>query len=495
MIKNRSEIKSSLITDAVSYLCKKAACFLPEDVYKGIEDIYSRESSEPARDFLKEILDNAHIASKTRRPICQDTGIVVVFAEIGQNVSIEGNNLELAINKGVEKAYKEFALRKSIVNDAVFDRTNTGTNTPAIIYTKIVPGDSVKITVVPKGSGSENMNAVKMLTPSEGVDGIINFVIETVKKAGPNSCPPLYIGVGIGGTMEYACLLAKKALLNKVISFSELEKLAKTDKKRELELKILYGAEKTGVGAEGFGGRCTAFAVSVETYPCHMASLPVAVNLNCHAARHSEMIINENTIIPDDIEPEYEISPGQSFIDYSSYKKISLPLKDEDIKNLQAGDRVLLTGEIYTARDAAHKKLNQALKDGSPLPFDIKNKVIYYVGPCPAVQNEVIGPAGPTTSSRMDVYTPQLLDLGLKGTIGKGKRSPDVLEAIRRNKAVYFVATGGAACLISKKIVSAKIVAYPELGAEAVYKLEVKDFPVVVTIDSMGNDFYARITG
>ncbi len=490
MIKSRLEIKTSLITEAVSYLCKKAVCILPEDVYEGINDIYHRETSETARNFLKEILVNADIASKTLRPMCQDTGIVVVFVEVGQDVVLRGEDIESAINKGVERAYQEFGLRKSMVNDAVFDRTNTGTNTPAVIHTKIVPGETIKLTVVPKGSGSENMSAVKMLSPSEGVDGIINFVLETVKKAGPNSCPPLYIGIGIGGTMEYACMLAKKALLNEVIPVSKLEKLAKIDKKRAFELKILNEIQKTGIGAEGFGGKCTAFGVSIESYSSHIASLPVAVNLSCHATRHAEIVIDENTIIPEHIESKYKVSLQESIIDYSSYKKISLPLRNEDIKDLKAGDRVLLSGEIHTARDAAHKKLVDAVKKGESLPFELKDGTIYHVGPCPAVRDEVIGPAGPTTSARMDSYTRQLLGPGLKGTIGKGRRSPEMIESIRKNHAVYFVATGGAACLIAKKIISAEVVAYPELGPEAVYRLEVKDFPVIVAVDSNGNDFY-----
>lgn len=490
MIKNRSEIKSSQITDAVCYLCKKAACFLPEDVYNGLKDVYSRETSETARKFLEEILINTHIAARTRRPICQDTGIVAVFIEIGQSIIINGDSIETAVNKGVEKAYKEFSLRNSIVNDPVFDRTNTGTNTPAVVHVQIVPGNSLKITVVPKGSGSENMSAVKMLKPSEGIEGIINFVVETVKNAGANSCPPIQIGVGIGGTMEYAGLLAKKALLNPIIPISELERSATNNEKNALELKILNEIQKTGVGAIGFGGKYTAFAVSVETYPCHMASLPVAVNLNCHAARHASMIIEENTTVPDKLEPDFEILALSNTIDSSSYKKITLPLKNKDIEDLKAGDKVLLTGTIYTARDAAHKKFENILKTDKQLPFDIKGQTIYYAGPCPAKKDETIGPAGPTTSERMDVYTPQLLEQGLKATIGKGRRSAEVVDSIRKNKAVYFVATGGAACLLSEKIVSAEVIAYPELGAEAVYRLDVKDFPVIVAIDSNGNIFY-----
>lgn len=487
-MKGKSVIKSSLIADAVSYLCQKAACCLPEDVYEGIEDLYRRETSETAKVFLAETLLNAEIAAKTERPICQDTGITVVFVELGQDVVIEGDTLNDAIDKGVEKGYREGCLRKSVVKDAIFDRTNTGNNTPAIIHTEIVEGDKIKITVAPKGSGSENMSALRMFKPADGEAAIVDFVVNTVKNAGSNSCPPLHIGVGIGGTMEYACLLAKKALLNKVIPLNELEELAKTDVKRALELKILSTVQKTGVGAQGMGGSCTAFAVNVETYPCHIAGLPVAVNLNCHATRHAAMIIDENTVIPENTSFSFKKEGGKvGNIDYSSYKKLSLPLNDEDINALKASDRVLLSGEIYTARDAAHKKIVQALEAGKQLPFDLQNQIIYYAGPCPAAENEVIGPIGPTTAGRMDVYTPLLLDRGLKGMIGKGYRSTEVIEAIKRNRAVYFTATGGAACLLAQKVLSAEMIAYPELGAEAVYKLKVKDFPAIVNVDSTGN--------
>ncbi|HSA07028.1 MAG TPA: fumarate hydratase [Candidatus Gastranaerophilales bacterium] len=492
MTNNLSYIKSSLITDAVCFLCRKAACILPEDVYIGINELYSKETSETARGFLEEILVNAEIAAETQRPICQDTGITVVFIEIGQNVFIEGEDLESAVNNGVAKAYQQFFLRKSVVENPIFNRKNTQTNTPAVIHTQIVHGNSVKITVLPKGSGSENMSAVKMLKPSDGIDEIVNFVLETVKNAGANSCPPLHVGIGIGGTMEYAALLSKKALLNKIMPLSELKKAAKTDEKKELELRIFLEIQKTKIGAEGFGGNSTAFAVNIETYPCHIAGLPIAVNLNCHAARHAEIIIDENTIIPDKLQTKFEISKYRNKIDYSKYKKLTLPLENKDIIDLKAGDRVLLTGEIYTARDAAHKKLIEALKSNKELPFELKNQIIYYTGPCPAMADEIIGPAGPTTALRMDKYTPQLLDLGLKGMIGKGGRGYEVLESIKKNKAIYFVATGGAGCLISQKIKSADIIAYPELGPEAIYKLVVEDFPVIASIDSEGNTVFVN---
>ena len=456
MIENIVKIKSSLITEAVSYLCKKAAYFLPEDIYEAIKELSGQD--------IDEILLNASIAAQTQRPICQDTGIVVVFLEIGKDVHIEGDLPQTAVNKGVEKAYTEGFLRKSVVQEPIFNRENTRTNAPAVIHTEIVPGNTIKITIAPKGAGSENKSAVKMLTPADGEQGIIDFVIETVKRAGMSSCPPLYVGIGVGGTMEYAGILAKKALLQKVTPSGGFR------------LRLFEALKKTGI---------KVFAVNVETYPCHIASLPVAVNLNCHASRHAEITLDENTVIPQKLEAEYQIPAKE--IDYSGYKIISLPLKKEDIESLKAGDKVLLTGEIYTARDAAHKKFIEALEQGESLPVDLKDQIIYYTGPCPAIEGEVIGPAGPTTSGRMDKYTPTLLELGLKGMIGKGERSPEVIESIKQNKAVYFTATGGVACLLARQIKTSQVVAYPELGAEAVYRLEVQDFPVTVCIDSFGN--------
>ncbi len=444
-----TKINSSIITNAVSYLCKKAACFLPENVFKGLKNF-----NEP------EIMLNAYLACKTKRPICQDTGIAVVFIDIGQEVTIDGDDLESAINKGVEKGYKEGFLRQSIVEEPLYERKNTDTNTPAVIHTRIIPGNKIKITVAPKGSGSENKSALKMLTPAEGIEGIINFVEETVKNAGSSACPPVYIGVGIGGSMEQAAILAKKALLKSPFPKTELE-------------KQIY--EKL---------RHTAFGVRVETQGCHIAGLPIAVNLNCHAARHAEMVIDENTVIPEEIKPDYEI-PFTDNIDYSKYKKINLPLKEKDIEKLFPGDKVLLNGELYTARDAAHKKF---IEEG--IPFDIKGQTIYYTGPCPAMPGEIIGPAGPTTSGRMDSYTPQLLKMGLKGMVGKGERNGKVIIAIRQNKAVYFEAAGGAACLLSERIKSAEVAAYPELGPEAVFKLIVEDFPVTVSINTRGEYIY-----
>ncbi|MGD9581519.1 MAG: Fe-S-containing hydro-lyase, partial [Vampirovibrionia bacterium] len=283
---------------------------------------------------------------------------------------------------------------------------------------------------------------------------------------------------------------AKKALLRPIISIEELKEKAKTSQIADMELKILEGIQKTGIGTQGLGGSLTAFGVSVETYPCHIASMPVAVNINCHAARHAEITLNDSTNIPDEIIPEFEIPEFKKSDCSTELKKVSLPLQQEDIENLKAGESILLNGYMYTGRDAAHKRLLECVKNNQTLPVDLKGQTIYYVGPCPAKENEVIGPAGPTTSGRMDAYTPDMLKLGLKGMIGKGYRNYSVIEAIKEYKAIYFVSTGGAGALLAQKIKEAEVVAYEDLGPEAIYKLKIEDFPVTVCIDSKGNNYY-----
>lgn len=522
-----TKISTDKITEAVSNLCKQANIYLPKDVYAALYDSYQKETSSNAKNILWQILENIKLASESLRPMCQDTGVVVVFIEIGQDSFIEGLPLEDAINKGVEEAYRENFFRKSIVKDPIFDRTNTGTNTPAVIHTKIIPGNAIKLTIAIKGCGSENMSAAKMLKPSAGVQGIIDFAVETVKNAGANPCPPIRLGIGIGGTMEYAALLSKKALLEPIKSESVLQQMCYasvqaskplntsfnepirshiaftniatevdmwqpqilSDKVTKLELEILKKVNELKIGASGLGGNTTVFGVNILHHPTHIAALPVAININCHASRHASAVISEETI-------KYNFNNYQyDFAEFSENESFDININTSDvnaIRKLKAGQKVLLNGYIYTARDAAHKKLIECINMGEDFPFDIKNKIIYYVGPCPSKPDEIIGPAGPTTAGRMDKYTPVLLERDLLGTIGKGERSEKVVESIKENKGIYFVATGGAACLLQQAISEAEIVAYPELGPEAIFKIKVKDFPVIVAIDSNGNSVFVR---
>lgn len=491
-IADLTRIHTDTITEAVQILSEVANYALPEDVYKALETIHKTDKSSIARNITKDILYNAYLASTKQRPICQDTGLVIVFADIGQNVHIIGDDFTTAINKGVEKAYTQAYLRKSIVEDPIFQRTNTGNNTPAVIHQRIVPGNEIKLTVVPKGGGCENMSYFKMLKPSDGVEGIINFVVDCIKKSGPNPCPPIHVGIGIGGSMEQSAILAKRALINKVLSIEDLKHKAETDELAALELKILQEVQNTGIGPHGLGGSHTAFALNIETYPCHIASLPVSVTLNCHAARHTTLTIGKNS---NHIETLYknifsipEITPKAEHA--NTIKCLTLPLSRDTIKSLSSGEQVLLNGYLYTARDTAHKKLVQAIEAGEPLPFSLEGETIYYVGPCPAKGEEIIGPAGPTTAIRMDKYTPILLKAGLAGMIGKGYRSKEIVKAIKETKSVYLVASGGTAVLLAEKIKEAKVIAYPELGPEAIYRLKVEDFPAIVCVDSHGNDCY-----
>lgn len=495
-MKNRStKINSAKITEAVCNLCKQANVRVQKNIYEALFDSFKKESSPLSKYALWQIIENLKLANSTQRPMCQDTGIVVVFAEVGTEVEISGDSLESAVNKGVDKAYTENYLRKSIIKDPVLDRTNTGTNTPAVIYTDLVPGKTIKLYIAIKGCGSENMSALKMLKPSEGIKGIVDFAAETVLKAGASACPPVMLGIGIGGTMDYAAVLSKKALLKHKradgkpegvpgYDFSrftpeELQKIA------ELEEIILDRLNDLEIGTGGFKGSVTAFEVNILTYPSHIAALPVAVNINCHASRHGRAEIFEDRIVYFDEDYEFK---GIENIEQEG-KSISTD-EIEKIRELNSGEIVLLNGYIYTARDAAHNKLYEHILNGQTLPFDIKNKIFYYTGPCPPAPGEIIGPAGPTTAGRMDKFTPALMSAGLLGSIGKGDRSDEVVQSIKNNRGVYFVTTGGIAALLAKKVSEAEIIAYPELGTEAIYRFRVKDFPVLVAIDSNGNNIF-----
>lgn len=477
------KICSEKIEEAVYTLCKQANIYTTKDIYKSLINAYNNELSENAKVVIGEILQNIKLSAQSQRPLCQDTGFVTVFVELGKEVVIEGNLLNDSINKAVAKAYIENYFRKSIVDSPIFNRINTGDNTPAIIHVDITEGDSINIKVAIKGCGSENMSSIKMLKPSDGTSGIIDFVKETVKNAGSRPCPPIRLGIGIGGTFEKSAILSKKALLLPINNYNNIKTLSEIQK---LELNILNQCNELAVGAAGLGGNNTVLGVNILTYPTHIAAMPVAININCHSSRHAEAVIKQNAIHYnfEELQTEFETIN----INNSAYEKIDIN-NIEKIRSLKAGSKVLLSGKILTARDAAHKKIIEILNSGNKLPFDIKDKLIYYVGPCPAKNDEVIGPCGPTTSSRMDSYTPILLQEGSLGGIGKGTRSNEVIDAIKKYKGVYFIATGGAANLLKAKVSSAKVIAFEELGPEAVYELEVVDFPVTLAIDSYGVNF------
>nr|HDN01122.1 fumarate hydratase [Deltaproteobacteria bacterium] len=469
------------ITSIVSRLIQIAGCELPHDFETVLLASRNREGSQTGKRMLDIIVENAGIARRTGLPICQDTGIDVVFVQIGQGLDIEGD-LVRAINEGVALGTAEGRLRCSVCDPIT--RKNTGDNAPAVVHVEQIAGDYLKISVLPKGCGSENMSTVVMLPPSAGEDGIVRAVVDQVRKAGPNPCPPGIIGIGIGGTMEKAALLAKKALLRPVGAKNSRSDLA------ELEERISVQINDLGIGPLGLGGSVTSLGVAIEVYPCHIASLPLAINIQCHAARHCMAIWTDGSwqIIRSRSSLGNDVQHLNTFKDSAFH--INLPLSESVVADLRAGDWVLLNGVIYTGRDQTHRRLVEMLDSGYPMPIDLKGQLIYYVGPTPAPPGRPVGSAGPTTSYRMDAYTPRMLAEGVLATMGKGMRSPEVRASLKKYGAVYFATIGGAGAYLANCIKSCKLIAFPELGPEAMYRMQVKDFPAIVINDITGADFY-----
>jgi tartrate/fumarate subfamily iron-sulfur-dependent hydro-lyase alpha chain/tartrate/fumarate subfamily iron-sulfur-dependent hydro-lyase beta chain len=497
------KIPAKEIASVTEELVQLANRHLPEDVLAKLSQTLEMEPSPTGRLILNLLLENSRIAKECRLPICQDTGIDVFFVEIGKCISIDGD-LICAINQGVASGTRKGYLRCSVCDPIT--RKNTGDNTPAVVHVELTDRDDFVIECLPKGCGSENMSALFMLPPSAGMDGIIKTVVDTVIKAGPNPCPPGIIGVGIGGTMEKAAILSKKALLRPIGAPSPRDDLAR------LEARLLDEINSLGIGPQGLGGGATTLGVAIDAYPCHIASLPVAVNIQCHAARHKKAVWRAGkwTIDADagsghpvlkpggghpwppcrDVRPSQADGAGVS---EGKAIKIELPTTKEALSCLKAGDWVLLNGPLYTGRDQTHRRLAELLDQGQPLPVDLKGQVIYYTGPSPAPPGRIIGSAGPTTSYRMDAYTPRLLEQGVVATIGKGRRSHEVREAMKRHGAIYLATIGGAGAYLSGCITRCELVAFPELGPEAMYRLQVKNFPAIVINDAKGADLYSRI--
>lgn len=459
-------IKSATIENAVYKLCVEANTVLSDDVFEKILEASKNETNRDAKQALELILKNAKASFETKKPLCQDTGLVLVFVKVGQNANPE--SLSQAINSGVEKAYEENFYRKSVVKNALFDRTNTKNNLPLIIYPEFVDGNSIEIEILIKGGGAENMSAVTMFSPTSSEEEIVDYVVRTVKKGGSNPCPPIFIGVGIGGTMEYAGLLSKKALL--------LEENIDENHKNLAE-RIKQAVNNLEIGAAGLGGNSTALDVKVLSGFTHIASLPVAVTINCHSSRHAKCKIEgENISFFEQNKVKNYVPQEDSFNDYIKVEASDI-LK---LKSLKEGDKVLLSGEIFTARDAAHKRLVEMVEKGEELPIELKDKIIFYAGPCPCPENQVIGSVGPTTSSRMDKYAPILYKMGVIATIGKGERSEDVQKTVKHVGGLYFTVFGGVACILSEKVFQKELIAFEDLGTEAIYRLVVRDFPLRV---------------
>ncbi|MDX2507672.1 MAG: fumarate hydratase [Gammaproteobacteria bacterium] len=490
VIKQQDLIQS--IADALQFI----SYFHPKDYIQALSDAYEREQSAPAKDAIAQILFNSRLCAEGHRPICQDTGIVVVFLDIGMDVQWDCQcSLDDMINEGVRQAYTnpDNVLRASIVSDPAGKRQNTHDNTPAVIHTRLVPGNTVKVKLAAKGGGSENKAKFAALIPSSN---LVEWIIKSVADMGAGWCPPGIMGVGIGGTPEKAMLLAKESLLEPV-NFHDLK--LKSDqgqvlcRTEELRLELYDKINALGVGAQGLGGITTVVDVKVLDYPTHAASLPVALIPNCAATRHTHFTLDGSgpaVMTP----PRLEDWPDVTWTASPRARRVNLDsLTHADIQSWKPGEQLLLCGKLLTGRDAAHKRIIDTLAKGEPLPdgVDFTNRFIYYVGPVDAVKGESVGPAGPTTSSRMDKYTETMLaETGLIGMVGKAERGPIAIAAIKKHKAVYLIAVGGAAYLISKAIEKSRVVAYEELGMEAIYEFEIKDMPVTVGVDVKGESVH-----
>jgi fumarate hydratase class I len=461
----------------------------PADYVEALTKAYTEESSPAAKDAMAQILVNSRLCAEGHRPICQDTGIAVVFLKIGMNVHWDATmSVADMVNEGVRRAYlqPDNVLRASILADPAGARQNTRDNTPAVIHMEVVPGDTLDVKIAAKGGGSENKAKFAMLLPA---DNIADWVVNTVPGMGAGWCPPGILGIGIGGTPEKAMLLAKESLLAP-IDMHELKTRGPANASEKLRLDIFERVNALGIGAQGLGGLTTVLDVKILDYPTHAASKPVAIIPNCAATRHAHFVLNGSgpaTFEPPALDTWPTIALGSD-----GARRVNLDtLKREDLLNWKAGEKLLLTGKLLTGRDAAHKKLVELIQRGETLPVDFTNRFIYYVGPVNPVRHEVVGPAGPTTATRMDKFTDTLLEKsGLIGMIGKAERGPAGLDAIKKHKAVYCIAVGGAAYLVSKAIRSSRLLAFPELGMEAIYEFEVQDMPVTVAVDTGGTSVH-----
>jgi len=483
-------IRQDDLIDSVADALQFISYYHPADFIKAVHEAYLREESQAAKDAMAQILINSRMCAEGKRPICQDTGIVTVFVKVGMNVQWDSEmSVSEMINEGVRRAYThpDNVLRASILDDPAGARKNTKDNTPAVIHYEIVPGDTVDVHVAAKGGGSENKSKMVMLNPS---DSIVDWVVKTVPTMGAGWCPPGMLGIGIGGTAEKAAVMAKEVLMDPV-DIHELRERGPQNRVEALRLEIMEKVNELGIGAQGLGGLTTVLDVKIKDYPTHAASLPVAMIPNCAATRHAHFELDgsgPSLQTPPSLSdwPEITWEAGESA------KRINLnTVTKEDIATLKPGDTVLLSGKMLTGRDAAHKKMTEMLAAGEKLPVDLKGRFIYYVGPVDPVRDEVVGPAGPTTATRMDKFTHTMLkETGLMGMIGKSERGQVAIDAIKEFGAVYLMAVGGAAYLVSKAVKHAKVLAFPELGMEAIYEFDVEDMPVTVAVDCLGSSVH-----
>jgi fumarate hydratase class I len=471
------------VADALQYI----SYYHPVDFIHAMNEAYEKEANPAAKDAMAQILINSRMCAEGHRPICQDTGIVTAFLRIGMGVQWEGDlSVAEMVNEGVRRAYMnpDNTLRASILEDPDGARRNTGDNTPCVIHYDLVPGDTLEVHLAAKGGGSEAKTKFAMLNPS---DSVVDWVLKMVPLMGAGWCPPGMLGIGIGGTAEKAMVLAKEALLDP-IDIHELRERGAAGRAEELRLELFDKINRLGIGAQGLGGLTTVLDVKVKDFPTHAANKAVAIIPNCAATRHTHFTLDGSG--PASIEaPSLSDWPEVAREGGGDVKQVNLDtVTREEIREWKPGDTLLLNGKMLTGRDAAHKRMTDMLAAGEELPVDLTGRFIYYVGPVDPVRDEVVGPAGPTTATRMDKFTRTMLEeTGLMGMVGKAERGPAAIEAIRDNQAVYLMAVGGAAYLVAQAIKSAKVLGFPELGMEAIYEFEVKDMPVTVAVDVNGD--------
>ena len=489
-------IKANDLIESVAAALQYISYYHPADYITHLARAYEREQGPAAKDAIAQILTNSRMSAMGHRPVCQDTGIVNVFLKIGMNVRLKGfsGTLDDAVNEGVRRAYmnQDNPLRGSIVADPQFDRKNTIDNTPAVIHMEFVLGDKLDVTVAAKGGGSENKSKLAMLNPG---DSIVDWVLKTVPTMGAGWCPPGMLGIGIGGTAEKAVLLAKQSLMEDIDMYelqSKSSSGAALTKVQALRLELFEKVNALGIGAQGLGGLTTVLDVKINMYPTHAAGKPVAMIPNCAATRHAHFVMDGSGPVYLD-PPSLDLWPDVHWTpDYVKSKKVDLnTLTKAEVASWKPGDTLLLNGKMLTGRDAAHKRIQQMLAKGEKLPVDFTNRVIYYVGPVDPVRDEAVGPAGPTTATRMDGFTEMMLaQTGLIAMIGKAERGPTGIEAIKKHKSAYLMAVGGAAYLVSKAIKTAKVLGFADLGMEAIYEFDVIDMPVTVAVDAAGTSVH-----
>ena len=486
-------IKQTDLIETIAGALQFISYYHPADYIAHLARAYDREQSAAAKDAIAQILTNSRMCAEGRRPICQDTGIVNVFLKVGMDVRWEGfkGSVEDAVNEGVHQGYlhPDNLLRASVLADPIFERRNTRDNTPAVVHVELVPGDKVDVTVAAKGGGSENKSKLAMLNPS---DDIVDWVLKTVPTMGAGWCPPGMLGIGVGGTAEKSVLLAKQALMDD-IDMHDLLQRGPASKLEALRIELYEKVNALGIGAQGLGGLTTVLDVKIRTWPTHAAGKPIAMIPNCAATRHAHFVLDGSGpayLTPPSLDtwPDVHWAP-----DYQKSRLVDLDaLTPDQVASWKPGETLLLSGKLLTGRDAAHKRIQDMLAKGETLPVDFSNRVIYYVGPVDPVRDEAVGPAGPTTATRMDKFTEMMLgQTGLISMIGKAERGPVAIEAIKKHGSAYLMAVGGAAYLVAKAIKSARVVGFADLGMEAIYEFDVKDMPVTVAVDAQGTSVHS----